>query len=130
MHKYTSSWEDSLPTVRMKLNLRIHRKHNSTPFAIYYGRMHNIFNTNANITDSRSWEARLDHIEKLVHPALVKAVHEYHDKAEASFNKKNEKRLRALKVGDLVKMRNLRSDGTKLDDLWKGPYIIDERVSM
>eukprot|EP00122_Pirum_gemmata_P004269 Pgem_evm1s3875 len=107
MHKYTSSWEDSLPTVQMKLNLRIHRKHNSTPFAIYYGRMHNIFNTNAKITDTRSWEARLDHIEKLVHPALVKAVHEYHNK-----------------------MRNLRSDGTKLDDLWKGPYIIDERVSM
>eukprot|EP00122_Pirum_gemmata_P000586 Pgem_evm1s521 len=83
MHKYTSSWKDTLPTNEVKL------KHKS------------------------SWEASLYHIEKLVYPALVKVVHEYHNKVvEASFNKKNEKRLRAFKGGDLVKMRNLRSDGT------------------
>eukprot|EP00121_Abeoforma_whisleri_P015730 Awhi_evm2s14469 len=33
---YVDSWEEAIPTVQMKLNLGTHRKHNSTPFVVYY----------------------------------------------------------------------------------------------
>ena len=126
LFKYATGWAQALPTVMMKLNLKITRKHNNTPFAVYYGRTHNAFN--ACVGSSETWFERLDKLEKHVHPRIQKSIAEYHDKAESSYNKKHRGRMAAYKPGDFVKMLNLNSNGSNLDNLYKGPYCIAERV--
>ena len=126
---YTDNWIDALPAVQMKLNFQLTRKHRSIPFSVYYGRTHNAFACNKGTTES--WMQRLDKLEKHVHPTLRKMVNTYHDKSEQYFN--HGKRKRGLmksyyKPGDVVKMRNLNSKGTKLDNYYKGPYMIHQRV--
>ena len=112
----------------MKMNLKIQRKHGSTPFSVYYGRTHNICNTNSDKRDYGSWFQRLEKIQGVVYLALQKKINAYHDQMENEFNKKNSKRLVEFQVGDLVKMRNLNSNSDKLECRHKGPYRISERV--
>ena len=126
LYRYSSNWKDALPSVMMKMNLQLTRKHNSTPFAVYYGRTHNAFATNGG--SSEEWMQRLDKIEKHVHPYIDSLSTIYHDKMETAYNKKFRHRMTVYKIGDVVKMLNLNSQGTNLDNLYKGPYVIAERV--
>jgi hypothetical protein len=126
LHTYSTGWLDALPTVQMKMNIKITRRHNSTPFAVYYGRSHNVFNTD--VESSETWEERLDKLEKHVHPHIKKVSDNYNDQSEIAYNKKHRGRMISYKKGDEVKMLNINSNGTKLDNTYKGPYIIYERV--
>ena len=56
-------WKQSLPRVQMKTNFQANRRHGSTPFAVHYGRTHNLFNTNDVIRNMDDW---LTHIDKLM----------------------------------------------------------------
>lgn len=126
LYEYASGWVEALPTVMMKMNLKITRKLSSTPFAVYFGRTHNAFATNEG--SSETWLERLDKIEKHVHPCIRKASDSYHDKMESAYNKRHRHRMAAYKPGSIVKMANLNSNGSNLENLYKGPYKILERV--
>eukprot|EP00122_Pirum_gemmata_P021038 Pgem_evm2s19626 len=130
INKYVDKWEDAIPTVQMKMNLRITRRHKSTPFAVYFGRTHNVFNishTN-NVKDESTWLQRLDKLEHHVHPALKRNIQVYDNQRVRYSNKERAGRLTAFSPGDWVKMANLNSAGDKLDATYKGPYIIQDRV--
>eukprot|EP00122_Pirum_gemmata_P019814 Pgem_evm1s18540 len=113
LNTYETSWIDAVPTVEMKINLTITRKHGSTPFAVYYGRTHNIFNPiSENKTDIKSWFERLDEIEKIIYPELKNKINNYI--------------IGRFFPGDWVKIKV--TPEKSLAYKWKGPYIIKERV--
>eukprot|EP00121_Abeoforma_whisleri_P014866 Awhi_evm1s13711 len=86
----------------------ISRKHNSTPFAIYYGK-HNLWNIadDENSLNCSSWLHRLDVYADYVNPAVnIKSV-DYHNAVAREFAKKNKhlrRPLRNYRVGDYVKI--------------------------
>eukprot|EP00121_Abeoforma_whisleri_P012210 Awhi_evm2s11263 len=126
---YVDNWDLAIPTVQMKMNLRIYRKHGSTPFAVYYGRRHNLLNLSRDARKtSDSWFDVLDRMDNVINPALRKRAKVYHNRLLESFNSRNRNRLVEYEIGSLVKMKNISSSGTKLDNDWKGPYYIKERV--
>eukprot|EP00121_Abeoforma_whisleri_P016416 Awhi_evm1s15067 len=122
-------WDSCLPTVQMKMNMRIYRKHKSTPFSVYYGRLHNLHNFNRNAhCDEQTWFERLDDIYARVYPGILHLSNSYYDGTERIFDKKNADKQLQFSEGSWVKMLNVNSNGTNLDDKWKGPYIISSRV--
>jgi hypothetical protein len=119
-------WPKAIVRAQVNANLSIHRKHGSTPFAVYYGRTHNLFNTDEGKRTMSTWVDHIKHFDDFVIPALNSRMNRYYDQQEESFLKANEQRLTNFGPGDLVKVKANATD--KLEYQWIGPYAILERV--
>ncbi len=125
-------WKTVLPFAQMKINLQINRKHGSTPFAVYFGRTHNVFNVNEKHGTALEWIDAVTRHDNLIIPALNNRIDEYHEAQEKSFLAAHEAEVRDYSIHELVKIRVAGEVGQGPSDSlaykWKGPFRIISRV--
>jgi hypothetical protein len=128
----TRDWKTVLPFAQMKVNLQVSRKHGSTPFAVYFGRTHNIFNVNEKFSTALEWIDAVTRYDNLIVPALNDRIDRYHEAQELAFLKAHEAEVRDYSLHDLVKVRVFGEVGQGPQDAltyqWKGPFRIVGRV--
>jgi hypothetical protein len=121
-------WKTVLPFAQMKINLQINRKHGSTPFAVYFGRTHNVFNVNEKHGTALEWIDAVTRHDNLIIPALNNRIDEYHEAQEKSFLAAHEAEVRDYSIHELVKIRVAGEVGQGPSDSlaykWKGPFRI------
>ena len=119
-------WKRALPRVQMKTNLQVNRRHGSTPFAVYYGRTHNLFNTNDVIRNMDDWLTHIEKFDSYIIPQLNAKMHEYWDQQEHKFLKAHSEQTKEFERHQYVKVRVCGSKGQsshgKLSYAWKGPF--------
>lgn len=127
-----SDWKRVLPFTQMKVNLQVNRRHGSTPFAVYYGRTHNIFNTNDKHNTEMSWLEHIKKYDNLIIPVLTEKMNKYYDLQELQFFRGHEESVSDITVGALVKVRVTGQPGqtvaSALSYQWKGPFRVIAKV--
>jgi hypothetical protein len=125
-------WKQVLPFAQMKLNLQESRKHGSTPFAIYFGRTHNIFNVNEKHGTAKEWIDAVRTYDELIIPALNEKIDTYHEQQEEAFLLAHEAEIREYELNELVKVRVNGENGQGPNDTlaykWKGPFRILAKI--
>tara|TARA_R110002050_G_scaffold300741_1_gene472177 strand:+ start:1078 stop:4374 length:3297 start_codon:yes stop_codon:yes gene_type:complete len=123
-------WELYVPAVQMGLNSRISGRHNSSPFAVMFGRAMRPFADYRGSSSHPASEAQLLERHKLIAESVFPALHDksaeyakkYKEVTDNSHRIANE-----IPVGALVmKVKDVK--GSKLDDRWEGPFTVLERV--
>ena len=79
LHRFSHDWTDVVPLVMAQINDTITVRHNSTPFAIYYGRASHALPSNNDHFSHLSWEERLALYGAVVTPKLVSTIKKYSD---------------------------------------------------
>ena len=125
------SWELYIPAVQMGLNSRISSRHNSSPFAVMFGRAIRPF------SDYRGVESQIASVDELLqrHKAIAEqvfpALHERSEEYASKYKQATDNAHRIadkIPVGSLVmKVKDVK--GSKLDDRWVGPYTVLEEVA-
>lgn len=125
-------WKNTVPFVQMKMNLQINRRHGSTPFAVYFGRTHNLFNPCEAYNTALSWWDHISHYNDYIIPQLNERMNQYFDDQESAFNKANAEAIDRYEPNQLVKVRSRGQAGVadqdKLSYPWKGPFRIMDKV--
>ena len=125
-------WKVTLPFVQLKTNLQINERHKSAPFAIYYGRTHNLLNTNDAIKSVDDWLQHMENMDDYVIPSLTAKMHKYWDTQERHFLTAHSERTIEYEPFQIVKVRTcgqkVQSAHGKLSYQWKGPFKILKKV--
>lgn len=125
-------WKVTLPFVQLKTNLQVNQRHGSTPFAVYYGRTHNLYNTNEAIQSVDDWLERMENIDKYIIPSLTAKMHKYWDTQERHFFNTHSEQTIEYERHQIVKVRTCgqkkQSAHGKLSYQWKGPFKILKKV--
>ena len=128
----TRDWKRTVPFAQMRANLKPHRKHGSTPFAVYFGRTHNLFNTDEAVTTAREWIDEISGYDDLIIPKLNERMNEYYDDQEQQFLKAHEEQIIEHEPNQLVKVCSKGQQGVvktdKLSYKVKGPFRILEKT--
>lgn len=123
-----SEWNRLLPFISFALNSRLHSRHNSSAFALMFGRdsKTNIGNIKESIEDDGSrWKDRIQQLVDEVHPAILETskhtalkMKKYHDKYRNLTD--------PLRPGTKVMVR--RTDrASKLTPAFSGPFTVIKR---
>ena len=123
------SWESWLPTVQLGLNVQVHKRTGTTPFALMFGRPFNEFWDFTTAQSLEDWsnfvEQRMSQWHKL-HDAILPAVAERSKERYASSREALDKSRRMapdFKVGDFVMAEDpVRS--SKWQPVFTGPHAI------
>lgn len=125
-------WKQVLPFAQMKLNLQVNRKHGSTPFAVYFGRTHNVFNVKENYGTPLEWIDVIKKYDTLIIPAINDKIDTYHEAEEMNFLKAHETEIRDYEIHEVVKVRVAGEAGQGPKDAltydWHGPFRILGKV--
>ena len=77
LHKYTHHWPDAVSIVQAQLNTALTRRHNSTPFAIYFGRAAHHVATSTEHWSELTWYERLALLGGVVNPQMKETMDKY-----------------------------------------------------
>ena len=128
LHKFSHDWTHVVPLVMAQINDTITTRHNSTPFAVYYGRASHALPSHPDHLSHLSWHERLALYGAVVTPQLVDTVKKYSEQLAIYFNKRHSNNMVNYKPKDLVKIKTV-GQKTSASPLFRGPFEIIERVS-
>lgn len=125
-------WKVTIPFVQLKTNLQVNKRHGSTPFAAYYGRTHNLCNTNEAIKSVDDWLHHMETMDRYIIPSLTAKMNKYWDTQERHFLNTHTEETIEYERNQIVKVRTCgqkkQSAHGKLSYQWKGPFKILKKV--
>lgn len=124
LERYGFKWIKAVPLVIAMLNNSITRRHNKTPFQVYYGRTNNNLPSNKEFSVLTHQE-RLLLMARLVYPEIKNKIAEVERTMKMQYDKL--KPTLEFQVGDIVKVKQVEN----LDSIasrFKGPYRIQQKV--
>ena len=122
-------WTQILPLIQLKLNIRYTARHNSTPFAVYYGRAPNALSSNSEKVSELTWYEKLGLMKQAINPKLYQEMSAYFLTQEKQFLQRNRKSIQvAIPEGTIVKVRRLGDVHAALDAKYEGPFQVTKKV--
>jgi hypothetical protein len=124
-------WDNYIPAVQLFINMKITRRHGSSPYLLLFARQPNYFaDYRSEDSDPVSEQALLDrltYMNNIVYPAISDETQQTMKMYRDQFTKKNLIISDKFTVGSLVMVRNeLRK--SKDEERFTGPYKVKERT--
>jgi len=127
-----SQWSEALPIVQLAMNDKIRNVTNASPFALFFNRALNEFQSYSNFnidtisdSDRQLWAEREVRLKDLIFPSIADRAQRIRDLANAEFAPT---RLtdKTLPVGSVVYLRDPHVPRNKNTPAWDGPYSVSD----
>ncbi|OBQ32496.1 MAG: hypothetical protein AN485_21335 [Anabaena sp. MDT14b] len=128
----TGHWPRHVDEVQYTLNTSVHRRHGSTPFSLFFARMHAPIKGEPLARPLRPLSekellARFSLMNKVVFPSLQVKTGQYTDRMFHDFMKRHKIITDDFPQGSLV-MRQVKPRANKYVPKWEGPYMVVRRT--